>query len=150
MNEHFLKIPFSHFMASPSPQMLSLLKSCSSSPPFPPLPTQAPSCQLLLSQGLPWGFLSLVCLFLSKTLLFLQACILLKLVRELYMKIFFLSEIRIPTKPGPTLPPTPRHETWVQSSGWEDPGEGKGYPLQYSGLENSMDCIVHGFTKSQT
>ena len=23
------------------------------------------------------------------------------------------------------------------------PGEGKGYPLQYSGLENSMDCIVH-------
>ena len=30
------------------------------------------------------------------------------------------------------------------------PGEGKGYPLQYSGLENSMDCIVHGDTKSQT
>ena len=27
------------------------------------------------------------------------------------------------------------------------PGEGKGYPLQYSGLENSMDCIVHGVTK---
>ena len=24
------------------------------------------------------------------------------------------------------------------------PGEGNGYPLQYSGLENSMDCIVHG------
>ena len=23
-------------------------------------------------------------------------------------------------------------------------GEGKGYPLQYSGLENSMDSIVHG------
>ena len=30
------------------------------------------------------------------------------------------------------------------------PGEGKGYPLQYSGLENSMDCIVHGAAKSQT
>ena len=30
------------------------------------------------------------------------------------------------------------------------PGEGKGYPLQYSGMENSMDCIVHGVTKSQT
>ena len=28
------------------------------------------------------------------------------------------------------------------------PGEGKGYPLQYSGLENSMDCIVHGVTES--
>ena len=24
------------------------------------------------------------------------------------------------------------------------PGEGKGYSLQYPGLENSMDCIVHG------
>ena len=30
------------------------------------------------------------------------------------------------------------------------PGEGKGYPLQYSGLENSMDCMVHGATKSDT
>ena len=30
------------------------------------------------------------------------------------------------------------------------PGEGKGYPLQYSGLENSMDYIVHGVTKSWT
>ena len=27
------------------------------------------------------------------------------------------------------------------------PGEGKGYRLQYSGLENSMDCIVHGVFK---
>ena len=42
-------------------------------------------------------------------------------------------------------------ENWVQSLGWEDsPGEGKGYPLQYSGLENSMDCIVHGVAKSWT
>ena len=30
------------------------------------------------------------------------------------------------------------------------PGEGKGYPLQYSGLEDSMDCIVHGVAKSWT
>ena len=29
-------------------------------------------------------------------------------------------------------------------------GEGIDYPFQYSGLENSMDCIVHGVTKSQT
>ena len=28
--------------------------------------------------------------------------------------------------------------------------EGKGYPLQYSDLENSMDCIVHGVAKSWT
>ena len=27
-------------------------------------------------------------------------------------------------------------------------GEGKGYLLQYSGLENSMDCIVRGVTES--
>ena len=30
------------------------------------------------------------------------------------------------------------------------PGEGKGYPLQYFVLENSMDCIVHGVAKSWT
>ena len=30
------------------------------------------------------------------------------------------------------------------------PGEGKGYPLQYSGLENSTDSIVHRVTKSRT
>ena len=30
------------------------------------------------------------------------------------------------------------------------PGEGKGYPLQFSGLENSMDCVVHGVAESQT
>ena len=30
------------------------------------------------------------------------------------------------------------------------PGEGLGYPLQYSGLKNSMDCIVHGAAKSWT
>ena len=42
-------------------------------------------------------------------------------------------------------------ETWVLSLGWEDsPGEGKGYPLQYSGLENSMDCIVHGVAELDT
>ena len=30
------------------------------------------------------------------------------------------------------------------------PGEGKGYPIQYSGLENSVDWIVHGVSKSCT
>ena len=28
------------------------------------------------------------------------------------------------------------------------PGEGKGYPVQCCGLENSMDCIVHGVAES--
>jgi len=32
----------------------------------------------------------------------------------------------------------------------KSPGEGKGYPLQNSGLENFMDCIVHEVAKSQT
>ena len=30
------------------------------------------------------------------------------------------------------------------------PGEGKVYPLQYYGLKNATDCIVHGVTKSWT
>ena len=30
------------------------------------------------------------------------------------------------------------------------PGEGNGYPFQYSGLENSMDFLVHAVEKSQT
>ena len=30
------------------------------------------------------------------------------------------------------------------------PEEGKGYSLQYFGLENAMDCIVHGVAKSRT
>ena len=34
-------------------------------------------------------------------------------------------------------------ETWVRSLGWE----GESNPLQYSGLKNSMDCIVHGGCK---
>ena len=29
-------------------------------------------------------------------------------------------------------------------------GEGKGYPLLYSDLENAMDCVVHGVAKSWT
>ena len=42
-------------------------------------------------------------------------------------------------------------ETWVQSLRLgRSPREGKGYPLQYSGLENSMACIVYGVAKSQT
>ena len=36
-------------------------------------------------------------------------------------------------------------DPWVRKT----PREGKGYPLQYSVLENSMDCIVHRVAKSQ-
>ena len=47
--------------------------------------------------------------------------------------------------------PPAMQETWVQSLGWENPLEKvkKGYPLQHSCLENSMDCKVHGVAKPQ-
>jgi len=38
---------------------------------------------------------------------------------------------------------------WIPGLG-RSPGEGKGYPFLYSGLENSMDYIVHGVSKSWT
>ena len=42
-------------------------------------------------------------------------------------------------------------KTWVQPPGWGGlPGEGKGYPFQHPGLENSMDCTVHGVAESRT
>ena len=43
-------------------------------------------------------------------------------------------------------------ETWVRSLGWKIPWRREWLPTppQYSGLENSMTCIVHGVTKSQT
>ena len=54
-------------------------------------------------------------------------------------------------KNPPTMNPPTMQETWVQSLSWEDPLEkGKAYPLQYSGLEKSMDYIVHGVAKSPT
>ena len=40
------------------------------------------------------------------------------------------------------------HDTTLMAE--SEPGEEKGYPLQYSGLENSMDSTVHGVTKSRT
>ena len=42
-------------------------------------------------------------------------------------------------------------ETWARSLSWEDPLEKvKGYPLRYSVLENSMNCIAHGVAKNWT
>ena len=44
--------------------------------------------------------------------------------------------------------PPAMQETWVGSLDWEDPLEkGKATHSQYSGLENSMECIVCGVTK---
>ena len=33
---------------------------------------------------------------------------------------------------------------------WRSPGEGNSYPLESSGHETSIDCIVHGITKNRT
>ena len=42
-------------------------------------------------------------------------------------------------------------ETYVQFLGWEDPLEkGKATHSSISGLENSVDYVVHGVAKSQT
>ena len=42
-------------------------------------------------------------------------------------------------------------ETQVRSLGWEDPLEkGNATHSRYSGLENSMDCVVHGVAKTGT
>ena len=44
--------------------------------------------------------------------------------------------------------PSAMWETWVRSL--VSPGEGKGYPLWYSGLENSMDYSPWGCKESDT
>ena len=44
-----------------------------------------------------------------------------------------------------------RQETQVRSLGWEDPlEEGMASHSRYSGLENSMDSVVHGVAKTRT
>ena len=47
-------------------------------------------------------------------------------------------------------PPVMRIDLGLIPGLGRSPGEGKGYPLQYSGLESTMDCIVHGVAKSRT
>ena len=46
--------------------------------------------------------------------------------------------------PGHTVAPFPARFQIPFPGLGRSPGEGNSYPLQYSGLENSMDCIVHG------
>ena len=43
--------------------------------------------------------------------------------------------------------PPVMQETWELG---RSPGEGKGHPLQCSGLDNAIDCIVHGVAESHT
>ena len=46
--------------------------------------------------------------------------------------------------------PSAMHEIWVRFRLGRSPGERNDNPLQYSGLGNFMDCIVHRVTKSWT
>ena len=52
--------------------------------------------------------------------------------------------------PGSGRSPGEGNGTHYKILAWRSPGEGNGYRLQYSGLVNSMDCIVRGVPKSQT
>ena len=69
----------------------------------------------------------------------------------LYLKIW-LSHIHINNINISSVQSLRMWETCVSPIVWEDPLEKEmaTHPLQYSGLENSMDCIVHGVAKSQT
>ena len=77
------------------------------------------------------------------------------------MRVMFYSVVFLGLIPTPVLLGFPRGSAGKESVGnagdlgsipglGRSPLEGKGYPLQYSGLENSIDCIVHGVTKSWT
>ena len=55
--------------------------------------------------------------------------------------------------PGVTVvknPPANAGDTGLIPGLGRSSAAGKGYPIQYSGLENSMDCVVYAVAKSQT
>ena len=60
---------------------------------------------------------------------------------------FWASQVAPVIKNPPASAGDVRHEGSIPGLG-RSPIEGKGYPLQYSGLENSTDWIVHGVAKS--
>ena len=66
---------------------------------------------------------------------------------SLFMSIQWLSQLRLCLQCGRL-----GFDPWVGKIPGlgRSPEEGKGYPLQYSGLENSMGYIIHGVTKSWT
>ena len=67
------------------------------------------------------------------------------------MEYLFLMYVRASLVAQLIKNPPAMRETLISIPGLgRSAGEGNGYPLQYYGLENSMDCIVHGVAKSQT
>ena len=65
---------------------------------------------------------------------------------SLKLRLIVASLIAEMVKNPPVMQETPG---WIPGLG-RSPGEGIGYPLQYSGPENSVDYIVHGVAKSRT
>ena len=67
----------------------------------------------------------------------------------------FKSQLHWASQVVPVVKNLPASAGYVRDSGsipgsGRSPGVGHGNPLQYSCLENSMDCIAHGVAKSQT
>ena len=67
-------------------------------------------------------------------------------VKYSMIKQSWVSQVALVVKNLPANAGDLRDADSIPGSG-RSPGEGKGYPLQYSGLENSMDCRVHGVTE---
>ena len=78
------------------------------------------------------------------TLTLFKGYLLLTVFKGYLLQYFWASLVAQLVKNLPTM-----RVTWVLGLG-RSPGERKGYPLQYSGLEISMDCTVHGIAKSRT
>ena len=65
-----------------------------------------------------------------------------------------ISQSEAPIPGGTSGKGPPAHAGDIRDAGsipgsGRSPGEGKGYPLQYSGLENSMNYRVHGVAKNR-
>ena len=68
----------------------------------------------------------------------------------IYLLLFYLSPHCFPGSSADTESTCNVGDVSLIPGLGRSPGEGNGYPLQYAGLENSMDCIVHGVAKSRT
>ena len=74
------------------------------------------------------------------------------MLRSIFFSLFhdFLPCISVWVFSVAPSPDPPAGDPSSTSGSGRSTREGVGYPLQYSGLEKSMGCIVHGVTKSQT
>ena len=71
------------------------------------------------------------------------------IINSLDVQIKWASQVALVVKNLPANAGDIRDSGSIPELG-RSPGEGIGYPLQYSGLENPMDCVVCGVAKSWT